>query len=52
MEAEFVLWKATRHGPHLDEARRCLTHLRDHAPEEFRESVIEAVPMHREIVAG
>jgi len=27
-------------------------HLRDHAPEDYRESILENVPLHREIVAA
>ena len=49
MEARFLLWKATRDPVHLEEARRLLGALRDHAPEDCRDSMIENVPLHREI---
>jgi hypothetical protein len=51
-EARFLLWKATSDTTHLEEAHRLLCHLRDHAPEEFRETMIENVPLHREITAA
>ena len=36
---------------HLEEAQRLLSFARDHAPEEFRESMIANVPLHRDIMA-
>jgi len=29
-----------------------LIHLRDHAPEEYRETMLQNVPLHREIAAA
>ncbi len=52
MEARFLLFKATRDATHLEEAHRLLTHLRDHAPEEYRETMITNVPLHRDIAAA
>jgi tetratricopeptide (TPR) repeat protein len=52
MESRFLLWKATDDPTHLAEAHRLLVHLRDHAPEEARTSVIENVPLHRDIWAA
>ena len=39
------VWDALSH-----EAHGLLTHLRDHAPEEYRETMIANVPLHREII--
>jgi tetratricopeptide (TPR) repeat protein len=50
MHSRFLLWKATGKRHHLDEAHRLLIELRDHAPEEYRESMIENVPLNREIM--
>ena len=52
MEAHFALFKATRNTARLEEAHRLLSHIRDHAPEEYRDSLIEKVPLHREIAAA
>jgi tetratricopeptide (TPR) repeat protein len=52
MEARFWLWKATSDRAHLMESWRLLKHLRDHAPEENRVTVIANVPLHREIAAA
>jgi hypothetical protein len=51
-QARFLLWKATDDTTHLEEAHRLLCHLRDHAPEEYRETMIENVPLHRDIMAA
>ncbi|MCZ6788315.1 MAG: tetratricopeptide repeat protein, partial [Planctomycetota bacterium] len=50
MECSFVLWKSTEDKEYLTEAHRLLMHLRDHAPEDCRDSVIENVPLHRDIM--
>jgi tetratricopeptide (TPR) repeat protein len=50
MHVRRLLWKATGDRGHLEEAYQLLTHLRDHAPEEYRESMIENVPLHKEIM--
>jgi tetratricopeptide (TPR) repeat protein len=52
MEARFWLWKATNDRAHLAEAWRLLVHLRDHAPPENKVTVMENVPLHREIAAA
>jgi hypothetical protein len=52
MEARFVLFNATAAAADLAEAHAMLTQLRDRAPEEYRSSVIENVPLHREIAAA
>ena len=49
-EARFRLWELTRDHEHLVEAHRLLEHLQDHAPEDCRGSMIENVPLHREIL--
>ena len=50
MEVRFRLWELTRDKRHLEEARRLLERLRDHAPEDCRDSMIENVPLHRDIM--
>jgi tetratricopeptide (TPR) repeat protein len=50
MDAHFLLWQATRDEAHLKEAHRLLRELRDHAPEDCRDSMIRNVPLHREIM--
>ncbi|MHC4469426.1 MAG: serine/threonine-protein kinase [Planctomycetota bacterium] len=52
MQARFQLWKATGDRTHLEEAWRLHRHLVDHAPEEDRESMVENVPLHRDILAA
>jgi tetratricopeptide (TPR) repeat protein len=52
MEARFVLWQATHDPAHLREAKRILDFLVEHAPPEFRESMVANVRLHREIVAA
>jgi len=52
MEARWWLWKATNDRAHLMESWRLLRHLRDHAPEENRVTVIANVPLHRDIAAA
>jgi len=50
MEARFRLWELTQDKAHLEEAHRLLCHLRDHAAEDCRETIIENVPLHRDIM--
>jgi tetratricopeptide (TPR) repeat protein len=52
MEVAFQLWLLTRHRSYLDEAHRNLIHLRDHAPAEYHETILTAVPLHRQIRAA
>ena len=51
-DIRFLAWKATCDAAHLEEANRLLCDLRDHAPEEYRETMIENVPLHRDILAA
>jgi serine/threonine-protein kinase len=44
------LWRSTGEQSDLEQAWRLLEHARRHAPEECRESMIENVPAHAEIV--
>ncbi len=48
--ARFLLWKATGDAAHLMEAKRRLDDLLAHAPADCRESMVENVRLHREIV--
>ena len=52
MQARFLLWQATSDSARLTEAHRLLEFARDHAPEEYRDTMIEIVPLHRDIVAA
>jgi len=47
-----LLWRATGEPGHLETAVRLLTHLREHAPEEYQVSLIEDIPLHREIAGA
>ena len=50
MNARFRLWELTNDKAHLTKAHRLLEHLRAHAPEDCRETMIENVPLHRDIM--
>jgi serine/threonine protein kinase/tetratricopeptide (TPR) repeat protein len=52
LQARFRIWQATRDPAHLAEARRGLDFLVEHAPPEFRESMIANVALNREIAAA
>jgi tetratricopeptide (TPR) repeat protein len=52
MEVSFHLRRLTHRRSYLDEAHRTLIHLRDHAPAEYRESILTAVPIYRQIRAA
>ena len=47
-----LLWTATHDRAHLVEAKRHLDFMVEHAPPEFRESMLANVRLHREIVAA
>ncbi|MHC4956170.1 MAG: protein kinase domain-containing protein, partial [Planctomycetota bacterium] len=50
IDARFRLWEVTQDREHLDEAHRLLTFMREQAPEDCRDSMIENVPLHRDIM--
>jgi tetratricopeptide (TPR) repeat protein len=50
MYCRFRLWEATQDTAHIEEAHRLLCFMRDHAPEDDRASMIENVPLHRDIM--
>jgi hypothetical protein len=50
MECRFRLWGLTKERTHLIEAKRLLDFAVEHAPEDCRTSMIENVPLHRDIV--
>jgi len=52
MEARFLLWQATGDGIHLEAAHELLVHLRDHAPPEYRDTMIVNVLLYRDIQAA
>jgi len=49
LDAHFRLWELTGDRAHLGEAKRLLDFAVEHAPEEHRASMLEHVPLHREI---
>jgi serine/threonine-protein kinase len=49
MEARYHLWEHTGNRHHMDEAKRLLQHLQDHAPPPYRASMVENVRLHRAI---
>jgi hypothetical protein len=50
MEVRFHLWELTKDKTHLAEAKRLLDFAVEHAPEDCRVSMIENVPLHRDIM--
>ena len=50
MEARFRLWQLTGDQTHLGEAPYHLVLLIEHAPEDCRTSMIENVPLHRDVM--
>ena len=50
MEARFLLWMAVKDPTHIQEAKRLLDHLVEHAPHEYRESMLKNVRLHRKIM--
>jgi len=48
--ALFRLWKVTQDAAHLTEAKRLLDYRVEHAPEEYRESMLKNVRLNREIM--
>jgi tetratricopeptide (TPR) repeat protein len=50
LEARMTLFKVTGDRAHLEAAHALLEHGRKHAPEEFRDSMVENVPLNREIM--
>jgi tetratricopeptide (TPR) repeat protein len=50
MDVSFALWKATGNRDHLLDAHQRLLYLQEHAPEGCRDSIIEAVPLNRELM--
>jgi hypothetical protein len=52
MEAQFALWRASGDRALLVEAKRRLDHIVEHAPDEYKTSMVERVPLHRDIAAA
>jgi len=50
IELVWMLWRATGDPAHRDEARRLLVHLREHAPPEHREGMVQRSPLYAEIL--
>ena len=49
-ETRYYLWRATGKHEHLAEAKRLLDYRIEHAPEEYRESMLKNVRLNREIM--
>jgi len=52
LELRHRLWRFGGAAGDLDAARTMLGHLREHAPEEYRETMIELVPVHSAVAAA
>jgi hypothetical protein len=52
LRALFTRWLDTDDAAHLREAKRSLDHLVAHAPEACRVSLVENVPLHRDVAAA
>jgi serine/threonine protein kinase/tetratricopeptide (TPR) repeat protein len=52
MEAHHHFWRATGSDEYLAKAHGTLCEFVDHAPEEYRETMITNVPLHRDIMAA
>jgi hypothetical protein len=50
LEALHCLWQATKDRAHLEKAHRRLMDAREHASEKYRDTMIENVPLHRDIM--
>ncbi|MDJ0974485.1 MAG: protein kinase [Planctomycetota bacterium] len=50
LQIRYWLWRATKLPAHLDEAKRLLDYLVEHAPHEHRESMLTNVQLNREIM--
>jgi tetratricopeptide (TPR) repeat protein len=50
LEARFRLWELTKDETHLAEVKRLLDFAVDGSPEDYRTSMIENVPLHRDIM--
>ena len=50
LATNFLLWQATQDPANLREAHRLLEDLIDHAPADCRDSMIENVPLNRDIM--
>ncbi len=46
----FCLWQATKDRAHLEEAHRLLMYAREHVSEEYRDTMLQNVPLHRDIM--
>ena len=49
LELAWLLWRATGEETHLVEARRLLDHLREHAPSEHRDAMVDRIGVYREV---
>lgn len=52
IEVRYLLWRVTADRTHLEEAHRLLLELRSQAPEADRDTMLERVPLYREVVAA
>jgi hypothetical protein len=52
MEAHFLSWLATGERMHLDQATQLLEEFHAHAPASYQTSMLERVPLYRDIHAA
>jgi len=52
MAAHYYLWQATGHRSHLEAAHARLLLVCEHASPAYRQSIVEGIPLHREIAAA
>lgn len=50
LSAHFAVWRTCKDAAHLADAKSLLDHLVEHAPAQYRESMLTRVPLHRRIV--
>ncbi|MHC4339339.1 MAG: serine/threonine-protein kinase [Planctomycetota bacterium] len=49
LEIGYLLWKVTGDRAHLEEAHSLVSAMRNQAPEEYRQQMLEIVPLNREV---
>ena len=51
-QVHYLLWKVTGDRQHIEAAKRLLDERVRHAPEQYRESMVNNVRLHREITSA
>ncbi len=50
IDARFRLWELTKDKAHLAEAQRLLMDAHEHVSEKYRDTMLQNVPLHRDIM--